>query len=179
MRNRTDSSSPPTAAPLVNVFTSAFLDRLADRDESLTAGEADLAGPWKQEPLPGRPGAIAVLRAWEDLAVDAPEGVFWHPETARLLALALPLLGREPLFHLAETESAEGYAVSAVYGEQGSETAGWLRRYEPRVVEALHLLEGLTRWPAALAALLEVAGPGALEQVGRILAGWVEESGEK
>jgi len=175
MRNRTDSTSPSAPAPLVNVFSKAFLDCLAERDESLTAGEPDLAGPWKHEPLPGLPGAVAVLRAWEDSAVDTPEGVFWHPETARLLALALPLLGREPLFHLAETESPEGYAVSAVYGEQGSETAGWLRRYEPRVVEALHLFEGLTRWPAALAALLEVAGPGALEQVGRILAGGVGE----
>jgi hypothetical protein len=32
-------------------------------------------------------------------------------------------------------------------------------------------LQGLIRSPAALAALLETAGPGAVDQVGRILAG--------
>ena len=169
----------PSPRPLDTVFSPAFLARLHERDESLTAGEADLAGPWKHESLPGRPGAVAVLRVWEDVERDVPEGVFWHAETARLLALALPLLGREPLFHLDETESAEGFPVAAVYGEQGSQIAGWLRRHEPRTVETLHILEGLARWPAALATLLEIGGPGAIEQVGRILALWLEgESGE-
>jgi hypothetical protein len=97
---------------------------------------------------------------------DLPEAIFWHPETALLFALLLPLLAREPLFHLAEVEEPEGYAVSAVYGEQGTQVAGWLRRYESRQVEALHLAEALTRAPGALADLLDAAGPG----VGRILA---------
>ncbi len=40
-----------------------------------------------------------MLRAWEDLdRGDLPEGTFWHEETAALVAIALPLLGREPLF---------------------------------------------------------------------------------
>jgi hypothetical protein len=38
------------------------------------------------------------------------------------------------------------------------------------VIEALHLVEALVRAPALLAALLEIAGPGAEVQVGRILA---------
>lgn len=47
---------------------------------------------------------------------------------------------------------------------------GWLRRYEPRIVEALHLLEGFTRSPLALAGLLDAAGGGAIKQAGSILA---------
>jgi hypothetical protein len=35
----------------------------------------------------------------------------------------------------------------------------------------LHLLRGLVRSPAALAGVIEAAGPGAFAQVGRILAG--------
>ncbi|HXO21973.1 MAG TPA: hypothetical protein VOA87_18820 [Thermoanaerobaculia bacterium] len=61
-------------------------------------------------------------------------------------------------------------AVSAVYGEQGAVVVGWLRRYEPRIVEALHLLEGFTRSPLALAGLLDAAGGGAIKQAGSILA---------
>src|SRR4051794_18500296 len=114
MRIPPHGTSPSTSRPLDSVFSPAFLARLRERDESLTAGEADLAGPWKHESVPGRPGAVAVLRVWEDPERDVPEGVFWHPETARLLALALPLLGREPLFHLSETETPEGFAVAAV-----------------------------------------------------------------
>ena len=103
--------------------------------------------------------------------------MLWHSETALLLAVALPLLGREALYHLSETESTEGFALAAVYGEQGSQIAGWLRRYEPRTVEALHLLEGLLRSPKALATLLQAAGAGAIEQVGRILTAWLEAGG--
>jgi hypothetical protein len=100
----------------------------------------------------------------------APRGLFWHEETAALLALALPLLGREPLFALAAEEGPEGFAVEAVYGEQGSQVAGWLRSHEPRVIHTLHVLEGIARSPVILAALLDAAGPGAETQVGRILA---------
>jgi hypothetical protein len=57
-----------------------------------------------------------------------------------------------------------------VYGEQGPQVAGWLDRYEPRWAEGLHLLEAIVRSPWALATLLEAAGPGAEEQVGRIRA---------
>ena len=121
--------------------------------------------------MPGRPGAVAVLRAWEDLdRGDHPEGLFWHEEPATLLAIALPLLGREPLFALSNEESPEGFAVEAVYGEQGSQVAGWLRSHEPRVIDTLHVLEGIVRSPAMFAALLDAAGPGAEAQVGRILA---------
>ena len=119
----------------------------------------------------GKPGAVAVLRAWEDLeAGDRPVAVWWHPERAQLFSILLPALDREPLVHLVEGETPDGYPVVAVYGEQGPQVAGWLDRYDLRWVEGLHLLEAIVRSPQALATLLEAAGPGAEEQVGRIRA---------
>jgi hypothetical protein len=167
MRSRSDHRPA-----LDNVFSNDYLAQLRERDEVLTAGEAEFAGPWRCAPALGtaRPGAIAVLREWEDPERDLPEGVLWHEETARLLAIALPIAEREPLFHLDDRETPDGFPLAAVYGEQGVQGAGWLRRYEPRLAEALHLLEGVVRSPRALADLLEAAGPVAVEQVGKILA---------
>jgi hypothetical protein len=170
MRSRPDSSSPSLAAP-ANIFSPAFLAHLREQEEVLTAAEAEHAGPWKEEPVTGRPGAVAVLRAWESLDHgDRPEGIFWHAETARIFAALLPFIDREPLFHLADEEEAEGFRLESVYGEQGVQVAGWFRRCEPRLVEGLHLIESLVRSPVALAAGLGAAGPGAVEQVGQILA---------
>ena len=170
MRSSRESSTSSTS-PLDNAFSPAYLARLRERDDSLTAAEAELAGPWKIEPVPGRPGAVAILRIWEDLAIgDPPVGILWHTETAQLLAVLLPAIDREPLFHLEEDPAPEGYPLVAVYGEQGPQVAGWLDRYEPRWAEGLHLLEAIVRSPWALATLLEAAGPGAEEQVGRIRA---------
>ncbi len=164
-------SSSPSVPPLANAFSADYLACLRERDESITAAEAELAGPWKVDAIPGKPGAVAVLRAWEDLeAGDRPVAVWWHEEIARLLAILLPVVDREPLFHLAEEETPDGYPVRIVYGEQGPVVAGWLDRYEPGWVERLHLLEAIARSPLALATLLEVAGPGAEEQVGKIRA---------
>ncbi len=179
MRSRSDRNSPhPTLdnATLDNVFSTEYLAELRERDEVLTAAEAEYAGPWRCAPAaatakgPAKPGATAVLRDWEDPERDLPEGVLWHEETARLLAIALPIAEREPLFHLDDRETADGFPLAAVFGEQGAQGAGWLRRYEPRLAEALHLLEGIVRSPRALADLLEAAGPLAVEQVGKILA---------
>ena len=170
MRSSRDVTSVPPSS-LDNAFSPAYLARLRERDDSLTAAEAELAGPWKIEPVPGRPGAVAILRIWEDLAAgDSPVGVLWHLETAQLLSVLLPAIDREPLFHLEEQVTAEGFPLVAVYGEQGPQVAGWLDRYEPRWAEGLHLLEAIVRSPWALAILLEAAGPSAEEQVGRIRA---------
>ena len=103
-------------------------------------------------------------------AGDPPAAVVWHEEIARLLAVLLPVIDREPLFYIEEEAVAEGYPLIAVYGDQGPQVAGWLDRREPRWAEGLHILEALLRSPLALATLLEAAGPGAEEQVGRIRA---------
>ena len=176
MPSKNDCTNPsvPTLPGLTppSAFTPAFLAHIRDQDETLTASEAALAGPWHSVPVPGWPGLVAVVREWEcPGAGDQPEGIFCQEETARVFAAILPLVEREPLFHLAETPEGEaGFAVTAVYGEQGPCTVGWLRRSEPELVAALHLAEALVRRPASLAVLLQVAGSGALEQIGRILA---------
>lgn len=179
MSSTSDCTRPPSPADVrptpPNAFAPFFLGRLHDRDEALTAVEAATAGPWKVEAVaeqPGRPGRFAVLRLWESVERgDRPAAVFVHEEHARLFAALLPLVGREPLFHLCEAaDTADGYAVTAVYGEQGPCVVGWLDRCELELVEALHFGEGLLRSPAALAALLGAAGGGAVAQVGRLLA---------
>jgi len=129
------------------------------------------SGPWRTAPVPGRPGWVGVLRAWEDLeAGDVPRVVFDQEEDAQLCAVALPLLGREPLDHLGSEAGTQGYPVIAIDCECGPREHGTFALYEPEVVTALHLLQGVARSPAALAGLIEAAGPGAFAQVGRILA---------
>lgn len=172
-----DGSSVSTPTPS-NAFNPTFLEQLQENGEPLTAAEADLAGPWKREPIPGHPGAVAVLRVWEELEQgDVPQAVFRHVETAILVAALLPLVDREPLFHLSEVPDPDpdiplpgGYPVLATFGEQGPAVCGWLPRYQPEIVTALHLLEALLRAPLGLAEVLGAAGPGALTQVGRVLA---------
>jgi hypothetical protein len=170
MRSSRDVTSVPPSR-LDNAFSPAYLAHLREQDDSLTAAEAELSGPWKIEPVPGKPGAVAILRQWEDVAAgDPPVAVLWHQETARLLSVLLPVIDREPLFYIEDGAVSEGYPLVAVYGEQGPQVAGWLDRNELRWAEGLHILEAIIRSPLALATLLEAAGPGAEEQVGRIRA---------
>jgi hypothetical protein len=173
-RHRNGSSSRVPTRP--NAFSIEFLEHLHDSPEPLTAAEADLAGPWKVEAVPGPLGGFAVLRDWESLERgDEPEAVFLDMETAALCAAILCLIGREPLFHLGEEPSpgapiAGGFPVAAVFGEQGTRVCGWLRRFNPQVIETLHLAEGLVRTPRSLAEINLAAGGRALAQIGRYLA---------
>ena len=173
-RHRDGNSSRVPSRP--NAFSPEFLEQLHEDPEPLTAGEADLAGPWKVEAVPEPGGGFAVLREWESQERgDVPEAVFVDEETAILCAAVLCLIEREPLFHLAEEAAPDaplpaGYPVTAVYGEQGPRVCGKLRRFNPAVVVALHLIEALVRRPRSLAEVILAAGAGALEQVGRYLA---------
>jgi hypothetical protein len=60
--NHGSSVQPPPTPPLDNAFSSAYLARLREQEDVLTAAEAELSGPWKIEPVPGKPGAVAILR---------------------------------------------------------------------------------------------------------------------
>ncbi len=179
MRSRNDSSSRVSTPS--NAFSPDFLEALQAGEEPLTASEADLAGPWKREAVPGQPGAVAVLRDWENQDEgDVPEVVFRHEERAALCTMILPLIEREPLVHLGEEPAADGplpggYPVTAIYGEQGPQVVGWSRRYQPQVFFALHLIEGVVRSPQILAEINRAAGGGALAQVGRYLAARQED----
>ena len=159
-----------------NAFSPEFLKQLQEAPEVPTASEADLSGPWKLEPVPGLPGAVAVLREWESLEKgDLPEAVFLDRETGALFAAALPVSDRETLFHQEETPTSEApvttaHPLTSMYGDQGPRVCGWVRRFNPQAIAALHVVEGLVRNPRSLAEVNLAAGGVALEQVGRYLA---------
>ena len=176
MPSHTDSTSP-SKATRPNAFDPAFLAQAQSSPEPLTASEANLAGPWKLETVPGHPGCVAVLREWESLdAGDVPAAVFRHRETA--CALCRAAFSDRPRAALPPGRGAGpgrrppgGYPVVAVFGEQGPAVSGWLQQfYHPEIVEALGLSEGLVRTPQSLAEVNAAAGGGALAQVGRCLA---------
>ncbi|HZF09024.1 MAG TPA: SUMF1/EgtB/PvdO family nonheme iron enzyme, partial [Thermoanaerobaculia bacterium] len=100
-----------------------------------------------------RAGALAAAFRVGLLAVEAgdrPVAVLWHEERAKLLSVLLPALDREPLLYIEEGSTSDGYPLTAVYGEQGLQIAGWLDRSEPRWAEGLHILEAVIRSPWAL-----------------------------
>jgi hypothetical protein len=179
MRHLTEDGSSVSTPTPPNAFDAAFLTQVQGEEEPVTATEADLAGPWKLEPLhpdAGWPGAVAVLRIWANLDKgDVPEAVFLHQETGALYAALLSLIAREPLFHLRDQPAPsaplpDGYPIVSMFGEQGPTVRGWLRSYRPEVAAGLHLLEGLTRSPLHLATVGDSAGGNALAHVGRLLA---------
>lgn len=108
-------------------------------------------------PGPGRsrrcrqPSGFAVLREWESLERgDVAEAVFPDKETAALCAAVLCLIDREPCFHLEEQAAPGRSASGRVSGDSGVRGAGaagmgWLRRFNPQIVAALHLMEDLVR----------------------------------
>jgi hypothetical protein len=171
MRTDSQSTSSVSNPTPPNAFTPEYLEEVRGRNETLTAAEAELAGPWKVEPVPGRPGVVAVLRVWENLeAGDVPFALFLHEEQARRCAAVLPAVGREPLVWLGDEPEADGYPLVHVYGEQGAVTCGWLVQAHPGVAAALHLTEALARRPVDLAAVVDSAGGIAIDQVGSALA---------
>jgi hypothetical protein len=146
-----------------NVFTPAFLARLEEQDEPLTAAQAEAAGPWHIEPIPS-PG-WAVLAGGESLAAgDSPIAVFRHRERALLAAAVLPGGGLDRIFRLRHERSPEGYAILC-----GGEVVGFLQHYDPDLVAALHTVEALIRLPECLASVLRASGGVALTRAGRLL----------
>ena len=66
---------PSTQSVHPNVFKTQFLARLNERDEPPTAGDADVAGPWRIEAIPGH--GFGLFRIGESLARGfAPMAVF-------------------------------------------------------------------------------------------------------
>ena len=92
MRPKDESTSPSGRTPArpttrrtpPNAFSPEYLADARERDEALTASEAEFSGPWKLEPLPDRPGSVAVVRESENLVEgDVPEAVFRDEEAGR------------------------------------------------------------------------------------------------
>jgi len=152
----------PGERPPLRVFTEEALERLRRWEEAPTAGEAELAGPWRVEPLAG--GGFGVFRSGEFEAGEPPLGRFAGRHLALLAAAALPGVGRRPTYHVHPEAGPAGYPLV----REGLE-AGALGVFLADLAPALDALEAIVRAPAALALLLEAAGPTALERAGRAL----------
>jgi len=148
-----------------NAFSASFLRRINERDEPYTADEADHAGPWRILELPGP--RFAVFRLGESPSRGhRPVANMTERWLALLVAAALPSIGRDFAFWIEDQSGPEGFPLAA---SNGSAFLGVLQQSDQRMLDALHLLEGLMRSPEALANLLEAAGALALERAGAIL----------
>jgi hypothetical protein len=153
MTNRTNGNTLPS-----NAFVEDYLALLNERDEPLTAAEADYAGPWSVEAR--QQGGHAVLRPAEDV----PYAAFDSVEIAQLAAAVLPGTGREKRYRLGKDENpGRGFPVY-----RSGELAGHLRLFDEELVAALNVLDALLSSPYDFAWLLEAAGGLALQHVGRI-----------
>jgi hypothetical protein len=168
MRDFDESISPSSR----NAFTSEFLQSINERDEPLTGPEADVAGPWRVEPIPG--AGWGLFRLGEEPAQQlAPFGIFRNREVALLFAAVLPGTGRDAAFRLRKEPEAGAYPIETTAGE----LAGHLGLFDETLIGAAHVVECLVRRPDCLAYLLESAGGLALERAGAILAARVRGNG--
>lgn len=152
-----------------NAFSPSFLRRLGRRDEPPTAGEADLAGPWRVVEIPGR--GWGLFRLGESPEDSRPYAVTLSPWLARLIAALLPSLGRDAVYRLDKERGSEGFAVRDGSGQ----ALAFLGLFDVNLVEVLNAVDGLLRSPDSLAWLLEGAGSVALERAGAVLEARVSE----
>ncbi len=149
--------------PSPNAFSASFLQRLGERDEPSSAGEADVAGPWHIEEVST---GFGLFRLGESEARGfEPYAVFRDRPLALLAAAVLPGTGRDRAFLLEKEADAEGYAVA----EPGGAAVGHVALFDESLVDALNIAAAVVRLPGSLAALLEAAGQVALERAGAIL----------
>lgn len=141
-----------------NAFVEDYLALLNERDEPLTAAEADYAGPWTVEAR--LQGGHGVQRTAEEV----PYAVFDSVEIAQVAAAALPGTGREKRYRLGkEEEPGRGFPVY-----RAGEVVGHVRLFDEELVSALNVLDAILASPYDFAWLLEAAGGLALQHVGRI-----------
>jgi hypothetical protein len=151
-----------------NSFTTQFLGRLAERDEPSTAGDADVAGPWRIEPVPG--SGFGLFRIGESLERGfAPVGAFPSRWLALIVAAVLPGTGRDPLVRIDKQPDADGVYPLILPGPDGAEVVGQLQVFDEELVGAMNVAIHLLQAPESLAWLLEAAGSVALERCGAIL----------
>ena len=157
-------SSDDRSIPLPNAFRSEFLKRIGERDEPLTGAEADVAGPWLVEEIPG--AGFGLFRSGEGQKRSfLPAAVFRDRAHALLAVAVLPGTGRDAAFRLGGEPELAGYPLREPTGS----IAGYLHLFDESLTGALHVVETLVRSPESLANLLEAAGAIALERAGAIL----------
>jgi hypothetical protein len=157
MHTQTDGSTP--TAP--NAFTPEYLELLAERDEPVTAAEADVAGPWHLEAHPS--SGWAVLRQGESLEGSQPVAIFSKKDAARLAAAVLPSTGRPSRYRLGKDPDALGYPI---FDE--NQVVGHFERFHEDLLVALNVVDALVSSPGDLAWLLDAAGGLALDHAGKI-----------
>lgn len=161
MRTRLNGSTPASAAVPANAFTEEYLKLLSQRDEPVTAAEADTAGPWHLEP---HPQGWAVLRQGESLDKGStPTAVFQKKDAARLTAAVLPGTGRRLRYRLGKDAEALGFPLF-----DDNRVAGHLRFFDEDLVSALNVVDALVSMPRDLAWMIDGAGGLALDHAGKI-----------
>jgi hypothetical protein len=159
------SSKKGSTTPPPNAFDASFLRRLGERDEPPTAGEADVAGPWRIVPIPGH--GFGLFREGESLARGfMPAAIFPDRFLALLAAAVLPGTGRDPMLRLSKEEDADGfYPVTLDDGQ----TVGQFQLFNEPLLDAMNDAVHVLGSPASLAYLIEAAGAICLERAGAIL----------
>ncbi|HYG64889.1 MAG TPA: hypothetical protein VEL74_20070 [Thermoanaerobaculia bacterium] len=165
MRSFTDGSSPSNVSNGPNAFTASFLDRLAERDEGPTAPEADVAGPWRIEEIPGE--GFGVFRLGESTARGFEPTLLCPSEWLALVAAGvLPGTGRDPMLLLQKDRNPDG--TFSLILESG-EVVGRSRLFDEKLVDSMNTAIHLLRAPESLANVLDAAGLSPLERCGAIL----------
>src|SRR5215208_2185681 len=157
-------SQPPSPS---NAFSTEFLQLLDERDEPITAAEADMAGPWRVLRVPGQ--GFGVFREGEHPSRGfRPAAVFADRFLALLAAAVLPGTGRDFLLSLARDPDLDGRGY-ALRLDDGT-VVGHCPQYEEELVSSLNTAVNLLRGPGSLAYEMEAAGAVTLERAGAIFA---------
>lgn len=160
MRTRLNGSTPASAVS-ANAFTEEYLELLSQRDEPVTAAEADTAGPWHLEP---HPQGWAVLRQGESLDKgSAPTAVLQKKDAARLTAAVLPGTGRRLRYRLGKDAEPLGYPLF-----DDGRVVGHLHFFDEDLLTALNVVDSLVSMPRDLAWMIDGAGGLALDHAGKI-----------
>ncbi|HYU31120.1 MAG TPA: hypothetical protein VEW48_03075 [Thermoanaerobaculia bacterium] len=164
MRTRQNGSTTASAAVPANAFTEEYLELLSQRDEPVTAAEADTAGPWHLEACPPPQNGWAVLRQGESLEKGStPTAIFQKRDAARLAAAVLPGTGRRLRYRLGKDAETQGYPLL-----DDGRVVGHLRFFDEDLVGALNVVDALVSMPRDLAWLIDGAGGLALDHAGKI-----------
>ena len=169
------SRRPPQSPSLPeHVFTPEYLAHLAERDEPVTAAEADFAIPWHVEPFPKEPqGRWAVLRLGESFEKSTrtiPTAVFHRKEDALLACAILPCIAKRLRFRLASDPAEQGYPIL-----DDGQIIGHSELFYEDFIAAMNVAAALVAAPRELAYLLDAAGGLALEGVDRIAVKRLED----
>lgn len=152
-------------SPSRNAFSDEYRASLRERDEPEGPWADDAAKPLMIREVAGRFG---LFHPWQDPGSgDEAVALFSGLDDARLALLARAALRRTGFYRLHEPgdeSPAEGYAVL-----REGEVTGTFRTYEPEWVDVMNVLALTAQSPESLAAMLELAGPTAQDEVGEIL----------